>query len=87
MVSSFEDIKAKAMAEAKQELQGDASIDPRQDSMPVSQEESKGGKSTSEKKKLMGIFCRIPFVNEIEEDECDRLAEIITVRRLEKGIS
>jgi CRP/FNR family cyclic AMP-dependent transcriptional regulator len=85
MVSSFEDIKAKAMAEAKQELQGDASIDPSQESASLSQRKSKDGETLSEKKKLMGIFCQIPFVNEIEEDECDRLAEIVSVRRLEKG--
>ena len=85
MASSFEDVKAKAMAEAKQALHGDGAIDPHQESTPLSQQESKGGKTISEKKKLMGIFCRIPFVNEIEEDECDRLADIMTVRRLEKG--
>ena len=71
--------------EAKQELHGDGAIDPHQESTPLSQKESKGGKTISEKEKLMGIFCRIPFVNEIEEDECDRLADIMTVRRLEKG--
>jgi hypothetical protein len=85
MVSSFEDVKTKAMAEAKQELQGDASIDPSQESTPSSQQKAKGGKTVSEKRELMRILCRIPFINEIEEKECDGLADIVTVRRLERG--
>ena len=55
MVSSFEDIKAKAMADVKQELLDGASIEAGQQETVLSGEESKRGQTMPEKKKLMGI--------------------------------
>ncbi|MCG6863778.1 MAG: Crp/Fnr family transcriptional regulator [Chromatiaceae bacterium] len=85
MVSSFEDIKAKAIAEIKMEIEDKGSAESSGASTREPEPEAMGETPKPDKKALMKTFCRIPFVNEIAEDECERLAEIVTVRRLEKG--
>jgi len=85
MGSSFEDIKAKALADAKKEIEGGGSPAMNGKERPDPKMEAGGSKTMSDKKRLMETFCKIPFVNEIEADECERLAEIVTVMRLQKG--
>jgi len=86
MSGNLEDVKAKAMADAKMELEGEASQGSKEGGAGTgNQSDSKGWKTIEKKKKHMERFCRIPFVNDLSDEECERLADIATVIRLEKG--
>jgi CRP-like cAMP-binding protein len=86
MSSDLEEIKAQAMADAKMELEGEGRQESREGGSETgSKSDSKGRRTIETKKKHMDSFCRIPFVNDLSDEECERLADIATVIQLEKG--
>ncbi len=86
MSSHLEEIKAKAMADLKQELGGKAPLEPRAGNPTTgTRSDAVSKERIQQTKKHMERFCRIPFVNDLSDAECDRLAEIVTVVRLQKG--
>ncbi|WP_089725233.1 Crp/Fnr family transcriptional regulator [Candidatus Thiosymbion oneisti] len=86
MSSQLEDIKAKAMADLEKELKGEAPLEPTETtSEPGTRFDAMGRERIQQTKKHMEHFCRIPFLNDLSDAECNRLAEIVTVMRLQKG--
>jgi len=82
MSSHLEEIKARAMSDLQQELEGTA---PLESTAGNPRAEAGGRERIQQTKKHMERFCRIPFLNDLSDVECDRLAEIVTVIRLQKG--
>ncbi|WP_133511378.1 Crp/Fnr family transcriptional regulator [Candidatus Thiosymbion oneisti] len=86
MSSQLEDIKAKAMADLEKELKGEVPLEPTATtSEPGTRFDAMGRERIRQTKKHMEHFCRIPFLNDLSDAECNRLAEIVTVMRLQKG--
>ena len=88
MTSNLEEVKAKAMADVKMEIDEKKSPESPKSNAKFeaeNQTEAMAGKIMLQKKKHMETFCRIAFVNDLSDEECDWLAEIVTMRRLEKG--
>lgn len=86
MSSHLEEIKAKAMADLKQELEGKAPLESAAENPEAETRfDTRGRERIQQTKKHMDRFCRIPFLNDLSDTECDRLAEIVTVIRLQKG--
>ncbi|MCB2263947.1 MAG: Crp/Fnr family transcriptional regulator [Candidatus Thiosymbion ectosymbiont of Robbea hypermnestra] len=86
MSSNLEEIKAKALADTKLGLGGKAPSQTEDGSSTTgTRAGTKVRKAIEKNKKHIEIFCRIPFVDDLSEEECGRLADIATVIRLEKG--
>lgn len=86
MNSNFDDIKAKAMADTKEELKGKGPPQSQEgESAAEVQAKAAGRKIVPKQKKHMDTFCRMPFVNDLSVGECRRLMSIATVVRLNKG--
>jgi len=85
MSSQFEEIKAKAMADLNQELNGEAPLEPTPGNPETGARSDAMGRERIRQMKHMESFCRIPFLNDLSDAECDRLAEIVNVMRLQKG--
>jgi CRP/FNR family cyclic AMP-dependent transcriptional regulator len=79
---TLEEIKAMAMEEVKAET-----LDTKQDAVEEAGIETNGGKPkvTRNLKKHMEAICNLPFVNDLDEGECGRLAGVASIVTLNKG--
>jgi flagellar motor switch/type III secretory pathway protein FliN len=81
-VKTLEEMKAKAMQEVEAEI-----ADGEETKTKKTEADTKKGKKKRVKniEKYMESICNIPFVSELDDGECGRLAGIASIVRLKKG--
>lgn len=81
-VKTLEEMKAKAMQEVEAEI-----ADGEETKTKKTEADPKKGKKKRVKniEKYMESICNIPFVSELDDGECGRLAGIASIVRLKKG--